>query len=97
MLAICSGSRYIVVLGLVIQYLSGEGTFPGRQSPRVIISYSNAGAVCGHLGRMTAAHRSHVNTPHSWRIPDSRQRLIVLLCIIHRSFHLSQRGCEGGR
>ena len=31
------------------------------------ISYSNA------------AHRSHANTPYSWRIPTSRQGFIVLL------------------
>ena len=31
MLLTYSGNRYIVVLGRVIQYLSGEGTFPGPQ------------------------------------------------------------------
>ena len=34
MLAICSGNRYSVVLGLVIQYLSGEDTFSGRVPSR---------------------------------------------------------------
>ena len=47
MLAICSGNRYTVVLGLAIQYLSGKGTFPGRVSPGAIISYSNVGGRCG--------------------------------------------------
>ena len=32
MLAIYSGNRFSVVLGRVIQYLAGEGTFPGRVS-----------------------------------------------------------------
>ena len=55
MLAIYSGNRFNVVLGLVIQYLSGESTFPGRVSSRVIISYSNIGGVVvgGRLGRTT--------------------------------------------
>ena len=74
MLLTYSWNRYIVVLGLVIQYLSGEDTFPGRESPRVIISYSNAGG----------AHRSHAKTPHSWRIPPSRQRFILLFFFIHK-------------
>ena len=32
MLVICSGKRFSLVLGLVIQYSSGEGPFSGRQS-----------------------------------------------------------------
>ena len=92
MLAIYSGNRYSVVLGLVIQYLSGEDTFSGRVSSRVIISYSNIGGVGvgGRLGRPAAvflgrpaAHRSYANTPHSWRIPTSCQGLILLFCFIH--------------
>ena len=40
------GNSYSVVLGRVIQYSSGEGTFSARVSSRVTISYSNtAGAV----------------------------------------------------
>ena len=101
MLAICSGNRLSLVLGLVIQYLSGEGTFSGRRSPRVIILNSNSGGVVvgGRLGR-TTSHRSHVNIPHSWRIPASRQGFNVLFCFIHkgRSVHLFQRvfGVVGG-
>ena len=101
MLAICSWNRYSVVLDSDSQYLSGEGTFPGRVSPRVIISHSNSGGVVvgGRLGR-TTAHRSHANTPYSWRIPPSRQGFIVLFCFIHqgRSVHLFQRvfGAVGG-
>ena len=65
--AIClqtsSGNSYIVVLGLVIQYSLGEGTFSGWPSPRVIVSYSNTGGgVVGRLGRTTDDHRSHANT-----------------------------------
>ena len=58
MLAISSGNRLSLVLGYVIQYLSGEGTFSGRQSARVIILNSNIGGVVvgGRLGR-TTAHR----------------------------------------
>ena len=41
-----------------------------------------------------------MNSPHSWRIPPSRQGFIVLFCFIHegRSFHLFQRvfGAVGG-
>ena len=101
MLPTYSGNRYSVVLGRDIQYLSGEGTFSGRQSPRVIILNSNSGGVVvgGRLGR-TTAHRSHANTPYSWRIPASRQGFIVLFSFIHegRSFHLFQRvfGAFGG-
>ena len=51
MLDICSGNRLSLVLGLVIQYLSGEDTFSGRVSSRVIISHSNIG---GQLGRAPA-------------------------------------------
>ena len=98
MQAIClqtsSGNSYIVVLGLVIQYSLGEGTFSGRPSPRVIISYSNTGgAVVGRLGRTTDDHRSHANTPNSWRIPASHQGLTVLFCFIHkgRCFNLFPR------
>ena len=43
MLAICSGNPYIVVLGRDIQYLSGEDTFSGRESPLVDILNLNAG------------------------------------------------------
>ena len=43
MLAIYSGNRYSVVLDRDIQYWSGEGTFSGRRSPRVIILNSNSG------------------------------------------------------
>ena len=102
MLAICSRNRFSLVLGLVIQYLSGEGTFSGRQSSRVIILNSNIGGVVlgGRLGRTTALHRSHANTPYSWRIPPSRQGFIDLLGFIHegRPFHLFQRvfGVVGG-
>ena len=61
-----SGYRYTVVLGLVIQYLSGEGTFPGRVSSRVIISYSNiGGVVVGRRGRSSRPpRRSHVSCEH---------------------------------
>ena len=55
MLVICSGNSFSLVLGLVIQYLSGEDTFSGRISSRVIISYSNIGGVVG--GRRGRAHR----------------------------------------
>ena len=59
-----SGNRFSVVLGLVIQYLLGEGTFSGRESTRVDIFNSNAGrALGGRLGRPPAAHRSR--TPHT--------------------------------
>ena len=101
MLATCSGNRLSLVLGLVIQYLSGEDTFSGRVCSRVIILNSNSGGVVvgGRLGR-TTAHRSHANTPYSWRIPPSRQGFIVLFCFIHkgRCFHLFQWvfGAVGG-
>ena len=103
MLAICSWNRYSVVLDRVIQYLSGDGTFPGRVCSRVIISHSisNSGGVVvgGRLGR-TTAHKSHANIPYSWRIPPSRQGFNVLFCFIHqgRSVHLFQRvfGAFGG-
>ena len=93
-----SGNHYSVVLGLVIQYLSGEDTFSGRVCSRVIISHSNSGGVvvCGRLGR-TTAHKSHANTPYSWRIPPSRQGFNVSFCFIHegRSFHLFQGVLRG--
>ena len=101
MLAISSGNRLSLVLGYVIQYLSGEGTFSGRRTPRVIILNSNSGGVVvgGRLGR-TTAHRSHANTPYSWRIPPSRQGFIVLFYFTNqgRSVHLVQRvfGAVGG-
>ena len=92
-------NSYSVVLGRVIQYSSGEGTFPGRVSPLVIISYSNTGGAVVVGGRLSrpAAHRSHANTAHSWRIPVSRQGLTVLLCLIHkgRSFDLFQGALRG--
>ena len=44
-------NSYSVVLGRVIQYSLGEGTFSGRVSSRVTISYSNTG---GQLGRAPA-------------------------------------------
>ena len=98
MLAICSGNRFSLVLGLVIQYLSGKETFSGRVRSRVIILNSNIGGVVvgGRLGR-TTAHRSHANIPHSWRIPPSRQGFNVLFCFIHkgRSFHLFQGALRG--
>ena len=47
MLAIRSGNRYSVVLSFLIQYSSGEDTFSGRESPPVIISYSNTGGGAG--------------------------------------------------
>ena len=84
-------NSYIVVLGRVIQYSSGEGTFSGRVSSHVTISYSNtAGAVVvgSRLGRPAAvvsAHMSHANTPYSWRIPVSRQGFILLFLFIHNS------------
>ena len=87
-----SRNRCIVVLGLDIQYLSGEGTFSGRQSPRVDIRYSNTGGdVDGLLLALSHAHSAHANTAYSWRIPASRQGFIDLLCFIHkgRCFHLS--------
>ena len=89
MLLTYSGNRYIVVLGRVIQYSSGEDTFSGRESPRVIISYTGGGAG-GLLLALSPAHRSHANTPYSWKIPASRQGFIDLLCFIHkgRCFHL---------
>ena len=46
MLLTFSGSHYSVVLGRVIQYSSGEGTFSGRVCSRVTISYSNTGGQC---------------------------------------------------
>ena len=58
MLLTFSGNRYSVVLGRVIQYSSGGGTFSGRVSSRVTISYSNtAGAVVvgGRRGRSSWA------------------------------------------
>ena len=79
-----AGNRNIGVLGLVIQYSMGKDTFSGRQSTRVIISYSNTGG----------AHRSHENTPHSW---ISCQGFILLFCFIHkgRCFHLFQGALRG--
>ena len=54
----------------------------------------------GRLGRTTALHRYHANTPYSWRIPPSRQGFNVLFGFIHqgRSVHLFQRvfGAVGG-
>ena len=95
-----SGNHCSVVLGCVIQYLSGEDTFPGLVSTRVIILNSNAGGQLGRLAARPAAHRSHANTPYSWRIPPSRQGFNVLFCFIHegRSYHLFQRvfGAFGG-
>ena len=91
-------NSYIVVLGLDIQYSSGEGTFPGRVSSRLIISYSNTGGVVvgGRLGR-PAAHRSHANTPYSRRIPISHQGFNVIFCFINegRSFHVFQGVLRG--
>ena len=97
-----SGNRYSVVLGRDIQYSLGEGTFSGRVSSRVIISYLNIGGVVvgGRLSRTTAVHGSHANIPHSWRIPASRQGFNVLFGFIHqgRSVHLFLRvfGAVGG-
>ena len=56
----------------------------------MILLNSNTG---GGAGGPLLAHRSQANTPHSWRIPASRQGFIVLLCFIHkgRCFHLFQR------
>ena len=93
-----SGNRLSLVLGLVIQYLSGAVTFTGQSSSLVIISYSNTCGIVvgGRLGRKTA-HRSHANTPYSRRIPISRQGFNVIFCFIHegRSFHLFQGGLRG--
>ena len=102
MLALYSGNRYSVVLGLVIQYLSGEDTFSGRVSSSDHFTFK---FWRGHRGRSCrpprhgrpAAHRSHANTPYSWRIPISRQGFIVLLGFIHkgRSFDLFQGVLRG--
>ena len=98
MLPTYSWNRFTVDLGLVIQYSSGEGTFSGRPSSHVIISYSNTAGVVfvgGRLGRPAAvvsAHMSHANTPYSLRIPVSRQGFILLFLFIHkgRSFDYFQ-------
>ena len=70
MLAIRSGNRYSVVLGLLIQDSSGEDTFSGRESPCVIISYSNTGGVVGGPLPALAARPSRqptglMRTPHT--------------------------------
>ena len=93
MLAICSWNRYSVVLDRDIQYSSGEDTFSGRVSSRVIILNSNAGGQLGRPAACPAAHRSHANIPHSWRIPPSRQGFNVLFYFTNqgRSVHLVQR------
>ena len=66
----------------------------------MIILNSNSGGQLGRPAARPAAHRSHANTPYSWRIPASRQGFNVLFCFIHegRSFHLFQRvfGAFGG-
>ena len=63
---IYSGNRYIVVLGFVIQYLSGEDTFPGRPSSSVIISYSNTGGVVSATPPPTGLMRTH-HTPGEYQ------------------------------
>ena len=103
MLAIYSGNRYSVVLGLVIQYSSGEDTFSVSTCDHFEFKFwrgrrgrSSRPPRRGRLGR-PAAHRSHVNTPYSWRIPISHQGFIVLLGFIHkgRSFDLFQGVLRG--
>ena len=41
-----------------------------------------AARALGRLAAHPAAHRSHANTPYSWRIPGSRQGFNVLFCFI---------------
>ena len=100
MLPTYSGNRYSVVLGLVIQYSSGEDTFSGRVSSRDHFQFKFWRGQPRRLAARPAAHRSHANTPYSWRIPPSRQGFNVLFCFIHqgRSVHLFQRvfGAVGG-
>ena len=98
MLQTYSGTVILWFEGLSFSIYRGRAHFPAG-SPRVIILYSNSGGavvVGGSLGR-PAAHRSHANTPHSWRIPDSRQGLNVLLCFIQegRCFDLFQGALRG--
>ena len=83
MLAICSGNRYIVVLGCVIQYSLGENTFSGRQSPRVIISFSNTGG-----GRQRSSwaddRRPQVSCEHTILLEDTS---LTPRIICFTSFH----------
>ena len=107
MLAIYSGNRYSVVLGLVIQYLSGEGTFPGWVYPHVIISYSNTGGVVvgGRLGRPAAVvlaappHTGLMRTHHTHGgyQPHAKDLLIYLVPYTKVDVFISSLGCEGGR
>ena len=73
MLLTYTGNRYVVVLGLVIQYLSCEGTFPGQVSPSVIISYSNTdGVVIGRRGRSSRPPRHpQVSCEHTTLLEDT--------------------------
>ena len=64
MLQTYSGS-YSVVLGNFIQYLSGEGTFHGRESPRVDILNSNAGGRWAVLVGARPPPTGLMRTPHT--------------------------------
>ena len=103
MLAICLGNRFSVVLGLVIQYLSGGGHIfrPGFFT----ISYSNAGGVFvgGRLGRPavvvsaapppTGLMRTY-HTPGGYQ-PHAKDLLSYFVSFTKVGVFISFSGCLG--
>ena len=105
MLAICSGNGYILVLGRVIQYSSGQGIFSSRVSPRMTISHSNIGGVVvgGRLGRSAAVvsaappPTSLMRTHHTHGEYQSHAKDLLFYLISYTKVGLliSFRGCLG--
>ena len=94
-----SGNHYSVVLGLVIQYLSGEDTFPGRLCSRVIILNSNAG---GQLGRASARPSCpprcpQVSCEHTILLEDTTltPRIYYFISYTKVGLFISFSGCLG--
>ena len=89
-------SSYSVVLGRDIQYSSGESTFPGRVSSRVIILNSNAG---GQLGVQLPAPlpTGLMRTPHTpgGYHPHAKDSLFYFLSYTKVGLFISFSGCLG--
>ena len=94
MLAICLGNRFSVVLGLVIQYLSGGGHIfrPGFFT----ISYSNAGGVFvgGRLGRPAVVSCEHTTLLEDTK-PHAKDLLSYFVSFTKVGVFISFSGCLG--
>ena len=98
MLATCSGNRLSLVLGLVIQYLSGEDTFSGRVPSRdhftfIQILAGSSWAVVSP-GRPPTGLMQTYHTPGGYH-PHAKDLLFYFLSYTKVGLFISFSGCLG--